>query len=164
MEERDWLQLNSDIKKFGGVVCRQLGATETEDVLQEALMVAARAIHSLRNPAARFAFLSTIVRRCAIVHIQQAIQRRRYDTGDVLKFLPADGPNPEQLAIERELTARLGRILKVLPPREREILTRSLDGQSAAAIKKALHLNNGQLRNCKSRAKRCLMERLGVAA
>jgi len=153
-----------------------VGATEAEDLLQDAMLRAFRGLGSFRGEAA---FESWFV-RIAINTARNHLARRRPQTmalpdgaeagenaagiADPLDSLPSPAPGPEEAASQGEETARVRAAGGRLSQEEREVvLLRELEGLSYDEIAESLALTNGAVRSRLHRARRRLLGLLGGA-
>ena len=154
-------------------LCRQVGAQNLDDKVHDTFVIVAQAIQrgELREPERLMGFVRTVVRRQVAAHIDGAVELRRHHAEFDPSLAVADRTsNPEQKAIAREYQDVAMRILRSIPQRDREILSRFyLDEQTPAQICGDMDLTDTQFRLIKSRAKarfgelgRRRLERRGV--
>ena len=150
-------------------VCTRLtgDADTAEDLAQETLIEAWRHLHQLRDPAARYAWLSGIARNvCRRWMRQQRTERTRIDRiGHTERFLAdREGANLSgvdlDVELERhELVALLDRALQLLPPAARDLLVRKyVDQASLAEIAARLGVSEGTVGVRLHRGKRLLQK------
>jgi RNA polymerase sigma factor (sigma-70 family) len=131
-------------------------AQAVDDHVQEVMIIVLGAIRSgeLRDPDCLMAFVRTVTRRQATMHIRSAIVRRR-------RMIPVESAvpvapsheSPEARLSERERIAVIGMVLERLCPRDREILTRFYyEEQDSGQICREMRLTSTQFRLYKSRA------------
>ncbi len=138
-------------------LCRQLGAQELDDKVHDTFLIVVQAIQrgELREPARLMGFVRTIVRRQVASYIEAAVQTRR----DVMEIESGVSVvdakrNPEEKVIGKQEVALMVEILKNMPERDRDILTRFyLHEQSQEQICEGMCLTDTQFRLLKSRAK-----------
>lgn len=138
-------------------LCRQLGVEELDDRVHDTFLIVVQAIRrgELREPDRLMGFVRTIVRRQIAYYIEQAVQQRR-DVLEVDEALPVvdDRSDPEASAIADQRITLMEGVLRSIPRRDREILTRFyLHGQSPEQICCEMQLSETQFRLLKSRAK-----------
>jgi RNA polymerase sigma factor (sigma-70 family) len=136
---------------------RQLGAEDLDDRVHDVFVMIAQSIRNgeLRDPAKLMGYIHTVVRRQIAGYIDRAVNLRRSRVDlDFDEALSDAKPNPENEAMERECRDIAFRVLRSLPKRDREVLSRFyLDEQSVEEICRALDLTETQFRLIKSRAK-----------
>ncbi len=155
---------------------RQFGPQDLDDKVHDAFLVIVQAIRrgDVREPERLMGYVRTVVRRQVAAHIQSVVEARRnyteLDLGIPLRDLQ---PNPEHTVIRRQNLELALRILRGIPRRDREVLTRFyLKEQTPHQICGELDLTETQFRLIKSRAKarfgqlgrRCLSRRAGSSA
>jgi RNA polymerase sigma-70 factor, ECF subfamily len=136
---------------------RQLGPQDLDDKVHDVFVIITQAICNgdLREPERLMGYVHTVVRRQVASHIDRAVylRRNRVDV-DFQESVSDQRPNPEREAIERENLGLAMRILKSIPKRDREVLTRFyLNEESAEEICRQMDLTGTQFRLIKSRAK-----------
>jgi RNA polymerase sigma-70 factor (ECF subfamily) len=136
---------------------RQLGPQDLDDKVHDVFVIITQAICNgdLREPERLMGYVHTVVRRQVASHIDRAVyQRRNRVDVDFQESVSDQRPNPEREAIERENMGLAMRILKSIPKRDREVLTRFyLNEESAEEICRQMDLTGTQFRLIKSRAK-----------
>jgi RNA polymerase sigma-70 factor (ECF subfamily) len=136
---------------------RQLGPQDLDDKVHDVFVIITQAICNgdLREPERLMGYVHTVVRRQVASHIDRAVyQRRNRVDVDFQESVSDQRPNPEREAIERENMGLAMRILKSIPKRDREVLTRFyLNEESAEEICRKMDLTGTQFRLIKSRAK-----------
>jgi len=108
-------------------LCRQLGPQDLDDRVHEAFVTITQSIRrgELREPERLMGYVRTVVRRQVAAQIEAVVEQRRRQTDPSLGAVVRDHqPNPERQAIEREQAAVAYRVLRSLPPRDREVLVR----------------------------------------
>jgi RNA polymerase sigma-70 factor, ECF subfamily len=151
----DMYQLFSTGIRF--LLYRQLGPQDLDDKVHDVFVIITQAICNgdLREPERLMGYVHTVVRRQVASHIDRAVymRRNRVDV-DFQESVSDQRPNPEREAIERENLGLAMRILKSIPKRDREVLTRFyLNEESAEQICQQMGLTGTQFRLIKSRAK-----------
>ncbi|MGE5243348.1 MAG: RNA polymerase sigma factor [Betaproteobacteria bacterium] len=134
---------------------------DAEDIVQESFL---RAYSQLGRFEARANFgtwLYRIVANCAVdmMRSKQARhdQSRRDSLDQAAAALPADGPDPERLALSSEIEARVAAALGTLSPLERAAFTlRHHEGRSIAEIGRTLGLGTSAAKHSVFRAVRKL--------
>jgi len=138
-------------------LCRQLGPQELDDKVHDTFLIVVQAIRhgELREPERLMGFVRTVVRRQVVAHIDSAVQSRKERAGFEYVLSITDGrSNPEQDAIAHQREEIMGKVLRSISRRDREILTRFyLLGQSQEQICTEMKLTETQFRLLKSRAK-----------
>ena len=138
-------------------LCRHLGPQDLDDRVHDAFLAVMQSIQAgeLREPERLLGFVRTVVRRQVATEIDHAVHARRNRfSHDVLATLHDRETGPEEAAIERENQDLSMRILRSIPPRDREVLIRFyLREQTAEEICRELDLTETQFRLIKSRAK-----------
>jgi RNA polymerase sigma factor (sigma-70 family) len=136
---------------------RQLGPQDLDDKVHDVFLIITQSIKrgELRDPERLMGYVRTVVRRQVAAHIDSAVTaRRNQQTIDPSLTLSDHQPDPERRAIEKENQDVALRMLRGLPKRDREVLTRFyLQEQSADEICRDLKLTETQFRLIKSRAK-----------
>lgn len=100
-------------------------------------------------------FVRTIARRQVAAHIDSAVHERRERADiDLGALIPDQATSPEQNLLHSESVELMQRILRGIPERDREILTRFyLQEQTQEQICAEMGLSETQFRLLKSRAK-----------
>jgi RNA polymerase sigma-70 factor (ECF subfamily) len=138
-------------------LCRQLGPQELDDKVHDAFLIVVQAIKrgDLREPERLMGFVRTVVRRQVAAYIDDVVHSRREELHLDVGVRVADARNnPEQNAAFQQKVEFMTSILRSLPDRDREILTRFyLDEQTQEQICEDMNLTETQFRLLKSRAK-----------
>ena len=136
---------------------RQIGPHDLDDKVHDVFLIIAQAIQrdELREPERLMGYVRTIVRRQVAAHIESAVKsRRNHRPADLLVTVSDRRPDPECSVIARQNHEVAMRVLKSLPPRDREVLVRFyLREQAADEICRDMELTETQFRLIKSRAK-----------
>ncbi len=135
---------------------RRLREAEAEDCAHEVILIAVKQIRSgaLNNDACLFGYVRTIAARHYINRWRSSSQTQGEDELDWKQPLADLRTGPERELLEREKREIALRVLALLKPKEREILTRFyLWEQDEQTIREAMHLTANQYRLLKSRAK-----------
>jgi RNA polymerase sigma-70 factor (ECF subfamily) len=136
---------------------RQIGPQDLDDKVHDVFVIIMQAIQrgELREPERLMGYVRTVVRRQIAAHIQSAVKSRRDQRpADLLVTVSDRRPDPECSVIAQESHEVAMRVLKALPPRDREVLVRFyLREQTADAICREMGLTETQFRLIKSRAK-----------
>jgi RNA polymerase sigma factor (sigma-70 family) len=136
---------------------RQLGRQDLDDKVHDVFVVVTEAIRNgdLREPERMMGYVHTVVQRQIAGHIGRAVQLRRIQVDvNVTDFVSDKRPDPEREAIDYQNRALAMSVLKTIPKRDREVLTRFyLNEESAEVICRDMDLNTTQFRLIKSRAK-----------
>jgi RNA polymerase sigma-70 factor (ECF subfamily) len=135
----------------------RLGPQESDDKVHDTFVAVVRAIRrgDVREPERLMAFVRTIVRRLVVAHIDRVVRRgaETIDSELIARIVDPAG-NPEEVAIFRERTELIARVLDELSRRDCEILTRFyLDEQGKDQIRSEMGLSGTQFRLLKTRAK-----------
>ncbi|MBK9166403.1 MAG: sigma-70 family RNA polymerase sigma factor [Bryobacterales bacterium] len=137
-------------------LCRQLGTQDVEDKVHDTFVVVVEAIRSgeLRDPNRLMGFVRTVVRRQVAAYITEAVTGRERLRPESEGTLSSHDVTPEEAAIESQQEEIMARILRGIPSRDREILTRFyLLEQPQHQICSEMNLTETQFRLLKSRAK-----------
>jgi RNA polymerase sigma-70 factor, ECF subfamily len=140
------------------LIFRQLGADGLDDSVHScfALILDALQKGQLREPSRLPAFATTIVKRHIISRIQERCLRRKSESelDEVEVFAASREPDPEHRAIRNRANQKLAEVLKLMSPRDRDILYRFyvLD-QDAEQVCGELGITPNEFRNAKHRAK-----------
>jgi RNA polymerase sigma factor (sigma-70 family) len=125
-----------------------------EDVVQEALIRAHRALRRDTRPIALRAWLHRLVRNCAL----DELARARTDAVDLHALVEeplAPGADPHDVAEQRRRTREVLGDLAALPPEQRHaLLRREVDGLSHAQLARELGLTEAACRALVHRARR----------
>ncbi len=138
-------------------LCRHLGSEELDDRVHDTFLIVVQAIRrgELREPQRLMGFVRTIVRRQVATYIDRAVQTRKGQAGFESALTVCDERrDPEQDLMARQQVEIMEEVLRSVPRRDREILTRFyLLGQTVEQICQEMNLNETQFRLLKSRAK-----------
>lgn len=136
---------------------RQLGHQDLDDRVHDIFLMVVQSIQrgEVREPERLMGYVRTVVRRQTAGYIEGAVNARRRQVGlDGTAPIRDRAPNPERLAIEEQNAEVAMRVLRSLPQRDREVLTRFyLQEQAAEQICSELGISETQFRLIKSRAK-----------
>jgi RNA polymerase sigma factor (sigma-70 family) len=136
---------------------RQFGRQDLDDRLHDIFLMVVQSIQrgELREPERLMGYIRTVVRRQAAGYIEGVMAARRREVGiDGTVPIRDRSPNPERVAIEEQTAETAFRVLKSLPIRDREILTRFyLREETPQQICSELNITQTQFRLTKSRAK-----------
>jgi RNA polymerase sigma-70 factor, ECF subfamily len=136
--------------------CRQIGPVHADDAYHDVIVDLVGAIRkgAIRKPEALPGYAIAIARGKVSAHVRGAIRvRQSLDVKSVvLSGNPSEGP--EELVQRSERQAIAERVLKAMPPPQRETLIRFyLKEDSAEEIQASMGLSSNQFRLIKSRAK-----------
>jgi RNA polymerase sigma-70 factor (ECF subfamily) len=138
-------------------LARHLGSQDLDDKVHDTFVVVVQAIQrgELREPERLMGFIRTVVKRQVAGHIDRAVQSRtsrvELEHGVSVSDLHND---PEVEAIARQQEVIVEKVLRSIPQRDREILTRFyLMEQTQEQICEQMGLSETQFRLLKSRAK-----------
>ena len=142
-----------------GYAYRVLGSSaSTDDVVQDALVLAWQQLPALDDGAAFKGWAVRITTRKALDHVRA---QRPTDDIDDHDAAVADGPGPEDLARSGELSSSLETALRTLPEGQRRTwVLRELGGHSYDEIAHELDLPVSTVRGLLSRARRTLVQQM----
>lgn len=123
---------------------------DAEDVVQAVLLKTWARRHQFRGDSTALTWLSAAVKNEAFMYMRRKVyQRERVQLDEIHTRNLAD----YGIAVDRELSARveLQRILKVLPPKFREVLVLADEDRGCAAV--ALHLTRSNFKTRLHRAR-----------
>ncbi|WP_197374305.1 sigma-70 family RNA polymerase sigma factor [Mycolicibacterium baixiangningiae] len=139
--------------------CRaRIGATErsglsADDVAQEVCLAAITALPRYRDQGRPFLAFVYGIAAHKMADAHRAASRNKSDPTDVVPERFSSEAGPEQLAINSESSARMDKLLGVLPDKQREILIlRVVVGMSAEETAEAVGSTAGAVRVAQHRA------------
>ena len=139
--------------------CRaRIGATErsglsADDVAQEVCLAAITALPRYKDQGRPFLAFVYGIAAHKIADAHRAASRNKSDPTDVVPERLSGEAGPEQLAINAESSARMEKLLGVLPDKQREILIlRVVVGMSAEETAEAVGSTAGAVRVAQHRA------------
>jgi RNA polymerase sigma-70 factor, ECF subfamily len=139
--------------------CRaRVGATErsgysADDVAQEVCLAVITALPRYKDQGRPFLAFVYGIAAHKVADAHRAAGRNRADATDLLPDRPSSDDGPEQLAIDADSTARMNRLLAVLPDKQREIvILRVVVGMSAEETAEAVGSTPGAVRVAQHRA------------
>jgi len=139
--------------------CRaRVGATErsglsADDVAQEVCLAAITALPRYRDQGRPFLAFVYGIAAHKVADAHRAAARNRADPTDVVPERYSVEAGPEQMALDSESSARMNRLLSVLPEKQREILIlRVVVGMSAEETAEAVGSTAGAVRVAQHRA------------
>ena len=139
--------------------CRaRVGTTErsglsADDVAQEVCLAAITALPRYRDQGRPFLAFVYGIAAHKVADAHRAAARNRADPTDVVPERYSVEAGPEQMALDSESSARMNRLLSVLPERQREILIlRVVVGMSAEETAEAVGSTAGAVRVAQHRA------------
>ena len=136
---------------------RQLGSHDLDDKVHDIFLIVTQSIRrgDLREPERLMGYVRTVLRRQVAAYIQEAVHARRNEVEMEPGLNLSDRQiSPERRVVERQTQELAMRLLRSLPERDREVLTRFyLKEQSAERICADMELTETQFRLIKSRAK-----------
>ena len=135
--------------------------TLREDLMQQIFLAVWQALPSYRADASLKTFIARIAQNRAISFV--AKQVRQPPTTEMPEILEADGPDPEQSAIEASERRRLFEATRQLPLPQRQVIILVLEGFSYAEIAEMLEIAPNALALRLSRAKTALRTMLEPA-
>lgn len=128
---------------------------DAADLAMNAVMATARSIRrgEIKDAAKLPGYVRIVASRALAATIEGSIKARNRECA-VTPNIACLGQTPEQLAIEKEQTKIIRKVLGAISSQEREILTRFyIHGQTKEEICEEMQLTDDQFRNTKSRAK-----------
>jgi RNA polymerase sigma-70 factor (ECF subfamily) len=139
--------------------CRaRVGATErsglsADDVAQEVCLAAITALPRYKDQGRPFLAFVYGIAAHKVADAHRAAARNRAEPTDVVPERFSMDAGPEQMALDAEASARMNRILAVLPEKQREILIlRVVVGMSAEETAEAVGSTAGAVRVAQHRA------------
>ncbi len=139
--------------------CRaRVGATErsglsADDVAQEVCLAAITALPRYKDQGRPFLAFVYGIAAHKVADAHRAAARNRADPTDVVPERYSLEAGPEQMALDSESSARMNRLLSVLPEKQREILIlRVVVGMSAEETAEAVGSTAGAVRVAQHRA------------
>lgn len=133
---------------------------DAEDVAQEALLKAHRALPSLRQPDRFRAWLVRLTFRLALDLKRSQKRRNRYEEAVGLET-ETRSLSVEEQAVRDDLSERIGRAVDALPPKLRlPTLLVAIEGHGVAEAARLLELPEGTVKSRLHRARKILAERL----
>jgi len=149
--------------------CRaRVGATErsgysADDVAQEVCLAVITALPRYKDQGRPFLAFVYGIAAHKVADAHRAAGRNRADATDDLPDRPSTDLGPEQLAINADASARMERLLAVLPEKQREIvILRVVVGMSAEETAEAVGSTPGAVRVAQHRALARLKSELGA--
>ena len=139
--------------------CRaRVGATErsglsADDVAQEVCLAAITALPRYKDQGRPFLAFVYGIAAHKVADAHRAAARNRAEPTDVVPERYSVEAGPEQMALDSESSARMNRLLSVLPEKQREILIlRVVVGMSAEETAEAVGSTPGAVRVAQHRA------------
>jgi RNA polymerase sigma-70 factor (ECF subfamily) len=139
--------------------CRaRVGATErsglsAEDVAQEVCLAAITALPRYKDQGRPFLAFVYGIAAHKVADAHRAAGRNRSDPTDVVPERYSLEAGPEQMVLESESSARMNKLLSVLPEKQREVLIlRVVVGMSAEETAEAVGSTPGAVRVAQHRA------------
>jgi RNA polymerase sigma-70 factor, ECF subfamily len=136
---------------------RQLGSRDLDDKVHDIFLIVTQSIRrgDLREPERLMGYVRTVLRRQVAAYIQEVVHERRNEVEMEPGLNLSDRQiSPERRVQDRQTQELAMRLLRSLPARDREVLTRFyLQEQSAERICAEMNLTETQFRLIKSRAK-----------
>jgi RNA polymerase sigma factor (sigma-70 family) len=136
---------------------RQLGSRDLDDKVHDIFLIVTQSIRrgDLREPERLMGYVRTVLRRQVAAYIQEVVHARRNEVEMEPGLNISDRQiSPERRMVDRQTQEVAMRLLRSLPSRDREVLTRFyLQEQSAERICADMNLTETQFRLIKSRAK-----------
>lgn len=142
---------------------RALAGLDVDDVVQEtyAILAGLDSVDHIRNPR-------TYMFEVAKSVILQALRRSRVVTLDALAEaaeglqVPADQPDPERIAADRQELGRVAALIDALPPRRREVfILRKIHGLPQREIARRLGLSESTVEKHMAKALGALTAAIG---
>ncbi|MFT7838272.1 sigma-70 family RNA polymerase sigma factor [Saccharothrix sp. BKS2] len=136
--------------------------SSADDVAQEVCLAVLKALPSYRDQGRPFLAFVYGIAAHKVADVHRASARDRAESVSELPDSVSGGPGPEQEALRGELGERIGRLLGVLPERQREILVlRVVMGMSAEETAVMVGSTPGAVRVAQHRALLRLRKVLG---
>ena len=139
--------------------CRaRVGSTErsglsADDVAQEVCLAAITALPRYKDQGRPFLAFVYGIAAHKVADAHRAAARNRADPTDVVPERYSPEAGPEQMALDSEASARMSKLLSVLPEKQREILIlRVVVGMSAEETAEAVGSTPGAVRVAQHRA------------
>jgi RNA polymerase sigma-70 factor (ECF subfamily) len=138
---------------FYGVARRFTGTHEdADDVLQEAFLKIYQNLAGLERPEAFFPWARRILVNTALDHIRRRRRAAAFETEPSDEHwehhVESGVAPPDQLVEEHEFFEKLGRALRVLPPRQREVvLLHDVEGLTTEEISGRLEIPRATVRS-----------------
>ncbi len=135
---------------------RHLGSHDLDDHVHDCFLVVIQAINKgdLHEPKHLMGFVRTIVSRKLAGFIGHRMESRKQIEADSSKFIPDGRLDPELTAISKQNKEMIAKLLRAIPPRDKDILTRFyLYEESPEQICREMKLTATQFRLMKSRAR-----------
>jgi RNA polymerase sigma-70 factor (ECF subfamily) len=128
-------------------------SASAEDVAQEVCLAVLKALPGYREQGRPFLAFVYGIAAHKVADAHRAAARNRAESVPELPDSAGKEPGPEQRALQGELSDRMGRLLGVLPDRQREILVlRVVLGMSAEGTAAAVGSTPGTVRAAQYRA------------
>ncbi|MEZ5416244.1 MAG: RNA polymerase sigma factor [Vicinamibacterales bacterium] len=154
--------------RFSMAVCGR--ADDAEDAMQEALIKTYRYTSSIREPEAFRPWLHRTVKNACLMNRRRRVHEpKRLESidqpregADAAAMDPPDpGRNPEQIADNTRLRARLQTALKALPASQRAIVfLREMQGLSTREVATTMGISEANVKTRLSRARKALQAAL----
>ncbi|MEV6831714.1 RNA polymerase sigma factor ShbA [Amycolatopsis sp. NPDC051102] len=136
--------------RIGG---RDLSYLSADDVAQEVCLAVLKVLPNYQDRGGSFVYLVRAIAANKVADAFRSVARDRSKPVSELPDRPLGGNEPENHVLELDLGARLGRLLALLPPLHREILSlRIIAGLSANETAEALGISAGNVRITQFRA------------
>ncbi len=135
---------------------RHLGSHDLDDHVHDCFLVVIQAIKKgdLHEPNHLMGFVRTIVSRKLAGFIERRIESRKQMGADFTEFIPDSSLDPELTAITKQNKEMMAKLLRAIPSRDKDILTRFyLSEESPEQICREMKLTATQFRLLKSRAR-----------
>ncbi|WP_367138876.1 RNA polymerase sigma factor ShbA [Saccharothrix sp. HUAS TT1] len=143
----------------------QRSSTSAEDVAQEVCLAVLKALPSYREQGRPFMAFVYGIAAHKVADAHRAAARNRAESVPELPDSAGAEPGPELRALQGELSDRMGRLLDVLPERQREILVlRVVLGLSAEETAASVGSTPGAVRVAQHRALARLRKAMGGVA
>ncbi|MFI5587434.1 RNA polymerase sigma factor ShbA [Amycolatopsis sp. NPDC051758] len=136
--------------RIGG---RDLSYLSADDVAQEVCLAVLKVLPNYQDRGGSFLYLVRAIAANKVADAFRSIARDRSKPVSELPDRPLGGNEPENRVLEQDLGVRLGRLVALLPPLHREILSlRIIAGLSANEVAEALGISAGNVRITQYRA------------
>lgn len=157
------ITLSASDRNFVLCVARRILKCEhaADDAAQDALLAAFRHHASFRGDSAFRTWLYRIALTTALGYLRKQ-KRSREDVVEDLELLPAPvvdpGPRPDEIAVARELAARVQAILPTIPKPQREVLALRFEDRTEGEIARTLGVSVANVKIRAFRARNQLRE------
>ncbi|ASO22744.1 RNA polymerase sigma-70 factor (ECF subfamily) [Actinoalloteichus hoggarensis] len=132
---------------------QERSSASADDVAQEVCLAVLTALPGYRDQGRPFLAFVYGIASHKVADAHRAAARNKSEPVPEVPDAPGNEAGPEQRAMQDELSGRMGRLLQVLPPKQREILLlRVVVGLSAEETAEAVDSTPGAVRVAQHRA------------